>query len=62
MGYEGLCYKLFDDTKLVSAVTDKLGELIRTYNSYLLQLDGLSIIFQDNVMPDYLTMLDEALK
>ncbi len=46
MGYENLCYTLHDDPKLVKAVADTLGELIRIYNSYLLELDGLSVIFQ----------------
>jgi len=46
MGYENLCYKLHDDPALIKAVADKLGGLFRIYNSYLLQLDGLSVIFQ----------------
>jgi len=46
MGYENLCYKLHDDPRLVKSVADKLGELFRIYNSYLLEIDGLSVIFQ----------------
>ena len=46
MGYEGLCVKLFDDPGLVAAVADRLGGLIEEYNRRLLQLDGVSAIFQ----------------
>ena len=46
MGYEGLCIKLFDDPKLVKAVADRVGGLIEEYDRRLLQLDGVSAIFQ----------------
>ena len=46
MGYEGLCYALYDNPKLVAAITDKLGELIYRYNSHLVELGNLSAVFQ----------------
>ena len=46
LGYENLCLKLFDDPALVQAVADRLGALILEYNRRLLELDGLSVIFQ----------------
>jgi uroporphyrinogen decarboxylase len=46
MGYEGLCLRLYDDPKLVKAVTDKVGELIFHYNEHLIELDELEAIFQ----------------
>ncbi len=46
IGYETLCYLLYDDPGLVKAVADRLGELIFKYNAFLLELDGLSVIFQ----------------
>ncbi len=46
LGYENLCLKLFDDPPLVQAVADRLGETIVEYNRRLLELDGLSAIFQ----------------
>lgn len=46
MGYENLCYKLYDDPKLVKSVADRLGGLFQTYNRRLLELDRLSVIFQ----------------
>jgi uroporphyrinogen decarboxylase len=46
MGYEGLCYALIDNRELVKAVTDKLGFLIYEYNKRLLNLEGVSVIFQ----------------
>jgi uroporphyrinogen decarboxylase len=46
LGYENLCLKLFDDPRLVQAVVERLGGLVGEYNSRLLELEGLSIIFQ----------------
>ncbi len=46
LGYENLCLMLYDNPGLVKAVVDKLGELIQKYNAYLLELDGISAIFQ----------------
>jgi uroporphyrinogen decarboxylase len=46
LGYENLCLKLFDDPRLVQAVADRLGGIIAEYNRRLLQLEGLSVIFQ----------------
>ena len=46
MGYTGMCMNLYDNPDLVKAVADKLGELIYEYNNRLLQLNGLSAIFQ----------------
>jgi len=46
MGYTGMCMNLYDNPDLVKAVADKLGELIYEYNRRLLQIDGLSAIFQ----------------
>jgi uroporphyrinogen decarboxylase len=46
LGYEGLCLKLYDNPGLVKAVVDKLGELIYEYNRRLLELDGVTCIFQ----------------
>ncbi len=46
MGYEGLCYALKDNRELVKAVTDKLGALIYEYDKRLLDLEGVSVIFQ----------------
>jgi uroporphyrinogen decarboxylase len=46
MGYEGICYALYDNPGLLTAVTDKLGELIYQYNTHLMQLDKLAVLFQ----------------
>lgn len=46
MGYEGLCYALYDDRDLVKAVADKIGGLIYQYNERLLKIEGLSAIMQ----------------
>jgi len=46
LGYEGLCYLLHDDSKLVQAVTDRLGHLIYEYNRHLLDFPEISVIFQ----------------
>jgi uroporphyrinogen decarboxylase len=46
MGYEGLCYALYDDRGLVKAVADRIGGLIHEYNERLLQIDGVSAIMQ----------------
>jgi uroporphyrinogen decarboxylase len=46
MGYEGLCYALIENRSLVKMVADKVGELILEYNRRLLELDGVSVIFQ----------------
>ena len=46
LGFENLCYLLYDNPGLLKAVVDKLGELILRYNQYLLKLDGLAAIFQ----------------
>jgi uroporphyrinogen decarboxylase len=46
MGYENLCIQLYDQPELVSAVADRIGSLIFEYNRHLLELEGLSAIFQ----------------
>jgi uroporphyrinogen decarboxylase len=46
MGYEGVCYSLYDNPELLKAVTDRIGELILEYNKKLLELENLSVIFQ----------------
>jgi uroporphyrinogen decarboxylase len=46
MGYEDLCLMLYDAPRLVQAVADRLGEIIGEYNRRLLELDGISAIFQ----------------
>jgi len=46
LGYENLCLKLFDESELVQAVADRLGQTIAEYNRRLLELDGLAVIFQ----------------
>ena len=46
MGYEGLCYALFDQRDLVKAVADKIGDLIFRYNAELLKFQNLTAIFQ----------------
>jgi uroporphyrinogen decarboxylase len=46
MGYEGLCYALYDNRRLVEAVIRRIGELIYEYNRRLLQIEGISAIFQ----------------
>jgi uroporphyrinogen decarboxylase len=46
MGFENLCIQLYDQPKLVEAVVDKVGALILEYNRRLLELEGLSVIFQ----------------
>jgi len=46
MGYENLCIQLYDQPDLVKAVSDKIGVLIFDYNRHLLELKGLSAIFQ----------------
>ena len=46
LGYETLCLMIYENPELLRAVVDRLGELIFKYNSHLLELDGLSAIFQ----------------
>jgi uroporphyrinogen decarboxylase len=46
MGYEGLCLALFDKRDLVEAVTRRVGELLLEYNRRLLEIEGVSAIFQ----------------
>lgn len=46
MGYENLCIQLYDQPELVGAVADRIGSLIFEYNRHLLELEGLSAIFQ----------------
>lgn len=46
LGYENLCVMLYEDPALFKAVVDRLGGLIEEYNARLLQLDGLTAVFQ----------------
>jgi uroporphyrinogen decarboxylase len=46
LGYENLCIMIHEDPALLRAVVDRLGEIIQKYNAMLLELDGLSVIFQ----------------
>ncbi len=46
MGYENLCISLIRNRDLVRAVTDRLGEIILSYNRHLLEIDGLVAVFQ----------------
>ncbi len=46
MGFEGLCLNLIDDPALVKAVADRLGAIIEDYNRRLLEIPGISVIFQ----------------
>ena len=46
LGYENLCVLIHEDPGLLRAVVDRLGEIILKYNSMLLQLEGVSVIFQ----------------
>lgn len=46
MGYKDLCLNLHDKPDLIAAVVDKLGELIYEYNKKLLEIEGLTAIFQ----------------
>jgi uroporphyrinogen decarboxylase len=46
LGFENLCYLMYDNPALLKAVADRLGELILRYNHYLLKLEGLAAIFQ----------------
>jgi len=50
LGYEGMCYVLYDNPKLFQAVTNRLGKLIEEYNRRLLQLPNLYAIFQGDDM------------
>src|SRR4030065_556289 len=51
MSYEGLCYALIDNPELFAAVTEKLGNIIYDYTRQLLQIENISAIFQDEVLP-----------
>jgi len=46
LGYENLCTNLIDNSKLVEAVINKVGEITMKYNKYLLELDKLVAILQ----------------
>ncbi len=46
IGYENLCLMLYDNPGLLKAVADRLGETIFKYNRHLLQLEGITAIFQ----------------
>ena len=46
MGYQGLCFALYDNRGLVKAVTDRIGDLILRYNQHLVQLPDFPAVFQ----------------
>jgi len=48
--YEGLCFALIDQPDLVSAVCDRVGELMEGYYRHILQLDGLIAVFPGDDM------------
>ena len=50
LGYENMCYVLYDNPKLFQAVTDRLGKLIEGYIRHLVQLPNLHVIFQGDDM------------
>lgn len=50
MSYEGLCLALYDQPDLVSAMADKIGDLIFKFYEHLLDLDRVLAIFQGDDM------------
>jgi len=63
LGYETLCYLLYDDPELVEAIFQRVGELIYGFYEKTVGLDGLAGFFQGDDMgfktsmlisPDYL--------
>jgi uroporphyrinogen decarboxylase len=50
MSYEGLCLALYDNPKLVQAMSDRLGELFTAFNEHLLTLDRVIAIFPGDDM------------
>jgi len=50
MSLEGLCLAVYEDPKLVQAVTDKVGELLAGYYRQLTGLDNLIALFQGDDM------------
>jgi len=50
MGYETLCFALYEQPDLVAAVADRIGELMRGYYQRLLQLDRLIAVFPGDDM------------
>jgi uroporphyrinogen decarboxylase len=50
MGYETLCFALYDQRDLVTAISQKLLELFNTFLNLLLQFDRVKIIFGSDDM------------
>jgi len=50
MSYEGLCLALYDNPRLVQAVTDKLGKLMEKFYQHLIDLDKVIAIFPGDDM------------
>lgn len=50
MSYEGLCFALADDPKLVAAVADRVGGLLEEFYRHLLGLERLVAVFQGDDM------------
>ncbi|MGQ9462728.1 MAG: uroporphyrinogen decarboxylase family protein [Candidatus Fervidibacter sp.] len=50
MSLEGLSFSLYDDPKLVQAVSNRIGELITKFYEHLLQLENLIIVFPGDDM------------
>ncbi|MFB3895612.1 MAG: uroporphyrinogen decarboxylase family protein [bacterium] len=50
MSYEGLCLALYDNPKLVKAISDKVGRLMEQFYQHLLDLDKVIAIFPGDDM------------
>lgn len=50
MSLEGLSFSLYDDPKLVQAVSNRIGELITKFYEHLLQLENLIAVFPGDDM------------
>ena len=50
MGYETLCYALFDQRDLVAAIADKLNEIYQAYLKRILEFDRVKIIWGSDDM------------
>lgn len=66
MSYEGLCLALYDDFSLVQAVQNRVGELMQSFYTHLLDLDRVVALFPGDdmgfrsgtlVAPDHLRQL-----
>jgi len=48
LGFDNLCYLLYDDPELVSAVTEKIGDVFERYYSVCASADGVGALFSND--------------